>query len=309
MGQFYGTNIFLAESSATTGGLDSLLEPTGNIKAAAELAARAFGAQRAYFATNGTSTSNKIVVQALCAPGDIIIVDRNCHKSHHYGFVLSGAQPLYVEAFPLTKYSMYGAVPLRTDQEGPARPQGRGQARPRQAGRPDELHLRRPHVQHATGDGGMPRHQARPHLPVGRGLVRVRPVLSPAPAPLGDGCRASPQREVPRPRLPQAVRGASRRHGQNGAVRSQAPRHAPTARPGQGEDSGLPDELYPQVDVGVSTRLDDPYLGRGFLRKSRERSRRPSSPTPRHRPICSSSLRSTSRVARWSSKVTSSPCG
>lgn len=114
MGQFYGTNIFLAESSATTGGLDSLLEPTGNIKAAQELAARAFGAQRCYLATNGTSTSNKIVVQALCAPGDIIIVDRNCHKSHHYGFVLSGAQPLYVEAFPLTKYSMYGAVPLRT---------------------------------------------------------------------------------------------------------------------------------------------------------------------------------------------------
>jgi arginine decarboxylase len=114
MGQFYGTNIFLAESSATTGGLDSLLEPTGNIKAAQELAARAFGAHRTYLATNGTSTSNKIVVQALCAPGDIVIVDRNCHKSHHYGFVLSGAQPLYVEAFPLTQYSMYGAVPLRT---------------------------------------------------------------------------------------------------------------------------------------------------------------------------------------------------
>ena len=114
MGEFYGTNIFLAESSATTGGLDSLLEPTGNIKAAQELAARAFGADRVYLATNGTSTSNKIVVQALCAPGDIIIVDRNCHKSHHYGFVLSGAQPIYVEAFPLTKYSMYGAVPLRT---------------------------------------------------------------------------------------------------------------------------------------------------------------------------------------------------
>lgn len=114
MGQFYGTNIFLAESSATTGGLDSLLEPTNNIKLAQEMTARAFGAQRCYFATNGTSTSNKIVVQGLCAPGDIVIVDRNCHKSHHYGFVLSGAQPLYVEAFPLTEYSMYGAVPLRT---------------------------------------------------------------------------------------------------------------------------------------------------------------------------------------------------
>ena len=114
MGHFYGTNIFLAESSATSGGLDSLLEPTNNIKVAQEMTARAFGAKRCYFATNGTSTSNKIVVQGLCAPGDIVIVDRNCHKSHHYGFVLSGAQPLYVEAFPLTKYSMYGAVPLRT---------------------------------------------------------------------------------------------------------------------------------------------------------------------------------------------------
>ena len=112
MGHFYGTNLFLAESSATTGGLDSLLEPTGNIKKAHDLAARAFGAKRAYFGTNGTSTSNKIVVQAICKPGDIVVVDRNCHKSHHYGLVLSGAQPYYVEAFPLTQYSMYGAVPL-----------------------------------------------------------------------------------------------------------------------------------------------------------------------------------------------------
>jgi arginine decarboxylase len=114
MGKFYGINLFLAESSATTGGLDSLLEPTGNIKVAQEKAARAFGADHVFFVTNGTSTSNKIVEQALLAPGDIMLVDRNCHKSHHYGAVLSGAYPLYVEAYPLTQYSMYGAVPLRT---------------------------------------------------------------------------------------------------------------------------------------------------------------------------------------------------
>src|SRR6516165_7009935 len=114
MGQFYGLNLFLAESSATTGGLDSLLEPTGNIKVAQENAARAFGADHVFFVTNGTSTSNKMVEQALLAPGDIMLVDRNCHKSHHYGAVLSGALPLYVEAYPLTQYSMYGAVPLRT---------------------------------------------------------------------------------------------------------------------------------------------------------------------------------------------------
>ncbi len=114
MGRFYGMNLFLAESSATTGGLDSLLEPTGNIKKAQDMAARAFGAKRAFLGTNGTSTSNKIVVQSICKPGDIVIVDRNCHKSHHYGFVLAGVQPYYVEAFPLTQYSMYGSVPLRT---------------------------------------------------------------------------------------------------------------------------------------------------------------------------------------------------
>jgi arginine decarboxylase len=113
-GHFYGANIFMAESSATTGGLDSLLEPTGNIKIAQEKAARAFGCQKLFFGTNGTSTSNKIAVQALVRPGDIVLVDRNCHKSHHYGLVLCGGQPLYVEAYPLTEYSMYGAVPLRT---------------------------------------------------------------------------------------------------------------------------------------------------------------------------------------------------
>ncbi len=114
MGEFYGQNLFLAESSATTGGLDSMLEPTGNIKIAQEKFARAVGADHVFFVTNGTSTSNKMVYQAVTAPGDIVIADRNCHKSHHYGMVLSGAQPLYVEAFPMTEYSMYGAVPLRT---------------------------------------------------------------------------------------------------------------------------------------------------------------------------------------------------
>jgi arginine decarboxylase len=114
MGTFYGTNIFLAESSSTAGGLDSLLEPTGTIKEAHEKAARCFGDDHCFFVTNGTSTANKIVVQALCQPGDIVLVDRNCHKSHHYGFVLSGAQPLYLDAYPMMEYSMYGGVPLRT---------------------------------------------------------------------------------------------------------------------------------------------------------------------------------------------------
>jgi len=113
MGEFYGANLFLAESCATTGGLDSLLEPTGNIKVAQDKAARAFGGDRSFFVTNGTSTANKIVHQALLTPGDIVLIDRDCHKSHHYGIVLAGAQPLYIDAYPITKYSMYGSLAIR----------------------------------------------------------------------------------------------------------------------------------------------------------------------------------------------------
>ncbi|MCG6658151.1 aminotransferase class I/II-fold pyridoxal phosphate-dependent enzyme [Halomonas campisalis] len=110
---FYGINIFLAETSATSGGLDSLLQPYGPIKKAQEYAARAFGARQSFFVTNGTSTANKIVVQALVKPRDIVLVDRDCHKSHHYGMVLSGAHVSYLDSYPLHDYSMYGAVPLR----------------------------------------------------------------------------------------------------------------------------------------------------------------------------------------------------
>ncbi|WP_296427584.1 aminotransferase class I/II-fold pyridoxal phosphate-dependent enzyme [Yoonia sp.] len=117
MGAFYGPNIFLAETSATSGGLDSLLEPHGPIKEAQELASRAFGSKQTFFATNGTSTCNKIVVQALVRPGDIVLVDRDCHKSHHYGMVLAGAEVVYLDSYPLNEYSMYGAVPLREIKE------------------------------------------------------------------------------------------------------------------------------------------------------------------------------------------------
>lgn len=113
MGAFYGPNIFLAETSATSGGLDSLLEPRGPIKEAQDMAARAFGSKQTFFATNGTSTCNKIVVQALVRPGDIVLIDRDCHKSHHYGMVLAGANVVYMDSYPLHEYSMYGAVPLR----------------------------------------------------------------------------------------------------------------------------------------------------------------------------------------------------
>jgi arginine decarboxylase len=116
-GDFYGRNLFLAETSSTTGGLDSLLQPTGPLKKAQELASKAFGSRKTFFATNGTSTSNKIVLQALVEPNDVVLIDRDCHKSHHYGMVLAGAYVTYLDSYPLQKYSMYGAVPLSQIKE------------------------------------------------------------------------------------------------------------------------------------------------------------------------------------------------
>ncbi len=113
LGRFYGANIFLAETSATTGGLDSLLQPVGVLRDAQDLAARAFGAKRTYFVTNGTSGANKIVSHALVRPGDIVLCSRDCHKSHHYALQLAGGLPVYMDPYPLSQYSMYGAISLR----------------------------------------------------------------------------------------------------------------------------------------------------------------------------------------------------
>ncbi len=110
MGEFYGRNIFMAETSSTSGGLDSLLDPHGALRDAMDKAALTWNSRSSYYVTNGTSTANKIVVQSLTRPGDIVLIDRNCHKSHHYGLVLAGANPVYLDAYPLEEYSIYGAV-------------------------------------------------------------------------------------------------------------------------------------------------------------------------------------------------------
>jgi arginine decarboxylase len=113
----FGPSSFMGETSATTGGLDSLLQPHGPLKRAQQLAARAFGAKKTYFVTNGTSTANKIVMQGLVRPGDIVLLAHDCHKSHPYAVIMSGAFPVYLDAYPLSEFSMYGGVPLREIKE------------------------------------------------------------------------------------------------------------------------------------------------------------------------------------------------
>ena len=109
---FYGDKVFLAETSSTLGGLDSLLDPTGAIKQAHGKAAKTFGADASYFVTNGTSTSNKIVMQANLRPGDIVLVSADCHKSIPYSIMLTGAYPIFLETYPLIEHDLYGGISL-----------------------------------------------------------------------------------------------------------------------------------------------------------------------------------------------------
>ena len=111
---FMGEHIFDADLSVSVKMLDSLMEPTGVIAEAQTVAAKAFGARRTFFATNGTSTANKVIFQTLLAPGEKLLLDRNCHKSVHHGVVLSGAHPVYLDSSVNAKYSLYGPVPRKT---------------------------------------------------------------------------------------------------------------------------------------------------------------------------------------------------
>src|SRR3954470_5271254 len=111
--EFMGEHVFDADLSVSVPMLDSLMEPKGVISEAQAMAAKAFGARRTYFATNGTSTANKVIFQTLLAPGEKLLLDRNCHKSVHHGVVLSGAHPIYLDSALNRKYGLSGPVPKK----------------------------------------------------------------------------------------------------------------------------------------------------------------------------------------------------
>ena len=95
---FFGPNVFRADCSCSDAAMGDLLLHDGAPGEAEAHAARVFNCDRAYFVLNGTSTSNKIVLNAVLAPGDIVLYDRNNHKSISQGaLVQAGAVPVYLE--------------------------------------------------------------------------------------------------------------------------------------------------------------------------------------------------------------------
>ena len=77
--------------------LDNICNPIGVIKEAEELAARAYGAEKAFFLVNGTTSGVQAMIMAACRPGEKIILPRNAHKSAIAGMILSGAVPIYIQ--------------------------------------------------------------------------------------------------------------------------------------------------------------------------------------------------------------------
>ena len=108
--QFYGENMLRADVCNAVEELGQLLDHNGAIGESERNAARIFNADHCFFVTNGTSTSNKIVWHHTVAPGDVVVVDRNCHKSVLHAIIMTGAVPVFLKP-TRNHYGIIGPIP------------------------------------------------------------------------------------------------------------------------------------------------------------------------------------------------------
>lgn len=95
---FYGENVFRSDICNADVELGDLLIHEGPAMDAEKHAAKVFNADKTYFVLNGTSISNCVVTNAVVAPGDLVLFDRNNHKSvYNSALVQSGGRPVYLE--------------------------------------------------------------------------------------------------------------------------------------------------------------------------------------------------------------------
>jgi len=109
--QFFGENMLRADVCNAVDELGQLLDHTGPVAASERNAARIFNADHLFFVTNGTSTSNKMVWHSTVAPGDVVVVDRNCHKSILHAIIMTGAVPVFLTP-TRNHYGIIGPIPL-----------------------------------------------------------------------------------------------------------------------------------------------------------------------------------------------------
>ena len=117
---FFGEQVFRSDLSVSVGELGSLMDHSGPVGAAEANAARIFGADMTFFVLNGTSTANQIVGHSCIVPGDVVLADRNCHKSLNYSLTVTGARPAYL--LPTRNgYGIIGPIPTQALTAGAVR--------------------------------------------------------------------------------------------------------------------------------------------------------------------------------------------
>ncbi|WP_460422412.1 Orn/Lys/Arg family decarboxylase [Pseudomonas sp. ZL2] len=136
--QFFGENTLRSDLSVSVPELGSLLDHTGPLAAAEARAAKNFGADHTFFVINGTSTANKIVWHSMVGRDDLVLVDRNCHKSVVHAIIMTGAIPLYL-CPERNELGIIGPIPL--SEFSPVSIQAKIQANPLARGRPPKVKL------------------------------------------------------------------------------------------------------------------------------------------------------------------------
>lgn len=115
---FYGENLFRTDLSVSVSELGSLLDHSGPVAEAERNAARIFGADMTFFVLNGTSTANQIVAHSAIIAGDVVLADRNCHKSLNYALAITDAIPVYLRP-ARNGYGIIGPIPASALEPGP----------------------------------------------------------------------------------------------------------------------------------------------------------------------------------------------
>ncbi len=109
--QFFGENMLRADVCNAVDELGQLLDHTGPVAASERNAARIFNADHLFFVTNGTSTSNKVVWHSTVGTDDVVLVDRNCHKSILHAIIMTGTVPIFLQP-TRNHFGIIGPIPL-----------------------------------------------------------------------------------------------------------------------------------------------------------------------------------------------------
>lgn len=113
---FFGENMMRADIGVATAEMGDYLIHAGPPKKSEEIAAKLFGADWTFYGVSGSSGSNRIVAQGAIGANEVVVVDRNCHKSLNHGLTLSQARPVYLKP-SRNGYGLIGPIPTKRLQK------------------------------------------------------------------------------------------------------------------------------------------------------------------------------------------------